>query len=405
MSSATCDVLLVGGGLANGLVAWWLRAERPELRVDVLERGPSLGGQHTWCFHESDLTAAQLERLRPLLTCSWPHYDVRFPRHARRMQGGYHAIRAADFNRVLSATLGAQVRFGCAARAVKPDGVVLEDGRTLRAPLVIDGRGQPISDAFELGWQTFLGQQLQLAAPHGLDAPLLMDASVPQEGGFRFLYLLPWDERTVLVEDTVYAGTPALDRPSLRARIATYAGQRGWQVAAILSEEEGALPIPLSGDLESYLEASPARVPKVGLRAALYHPTTGYSLPEAVRCAEAIAGLPASGLLSANVLAWQRARSRQAWRAGAYLRLLNRLLFQAARPHERVRVFERFYRLPAGLIRRFYAGRLTLPDKLRILSGRPPVSVLRALRCVMPRRRRAHAGTTGWGDGPESGPR
>jgi lycopene beta-cyclase len=228
-----------------------------------------------------------------------------------------------------------------------------------------------------------------------------MDASVPQIGGFRFVYVLPWDAHTLLVEDTLYADTPAIDRTALRARIAAYVAARGWQVATILAEEEGALPIPLGGDLEAYLDVSPARVPKVGLRAALYHPTTGYSLPEAVRCAEAIAALPASSLTSAALLAWQRAHSQRTWRRGRFLRLLNRLLFRAARPDERVRVLERFYRLPSGLIARFYAGRLTLGDKLRLLSGRPPVSVLGAARCVLLRRPRPRPASAAWGEPPQ----
>jgi lycopene beta-cyclase len=43
-------------------------------------------------------------------------------------------------------------------------------------------------------------------------------------------------------------------------------------------------------------------------------------------------------------------------------------------------VLERFYRLPEPLVHRFYAGRLTFLDRARILSGRPPVPVLRAAR-------------------------
>ena len=39
-------------------------------------------------------------------------------------------------------------------------------------------------------------------------------------------------------------------------------------------------------------------------------------------------------------------------------------------------------RLPEGLIERFYAGRSTLPDKARILMGKPPVPIRRALPCV-----------------------
>ena len=47
------------------------------------------------------------------------------------------------------------------------------------------------------------GVEVQLKKPHGLTAPMLMDAQVPQTDGYRFLYVLPFDPRTLLVEDTV----------------------------------------------------------------------------------------------------------------------------------------------------------------------------------------------------------
>ena len=40
---------------------------------------------------------------------------------------------------------------------------------------------------------------------------------------------------------------------------------------------------------------------------------------------------------------------------------------------------QRFYRLPAPLIARFYAGRLRLRDKARVLTGKPPVPVRQAM--------------------------
>jgi lycopene beta-cyclase len=58
------------------------------------------------------------------------------------------------------------------------------------------------------------------------------------------------------------------------------------------------------------------------------------------------------------------------------------MLFGAAEPHQEYRVLEHFYRLPAATIGRFYAGKLTAFDKLRILSGRPPVPLGRALRTL-----------------------
>ena len=67
MNAPTYDVILAGGGLANGLIAWRLRTQRPELRILLLEQDDHLGGNHTWSFHASDLNAAQRAWIAPLV--------------------------------------------------------------------------------------------------------------------------------------------------------------------------------------------------------------------------------------------------------------------------------------------------------------------------------------------------
>jgi lycopene beta-cyclase len=67
------------------------------------------------------------------------------------------------------------------------------------------------------------------------------------------------------------------------------------------------------------------------------------------------------------------------WKQRAFFRMLNRMLFLAAVPDQRWRVLQRFYRLPGGLIGRFYAAKLTPLDKARILFGSPPVPVTKAM--------------------------
>jgi lycopene beta-cyclase len=57
-------------------------------------------------------------------------------------------------------------------------------------------------------------------------------------------------------------------------------------------------------------------------------------------------------------------------------------MFRAGAAHERYRLLERFYGFDQGLIQRFYAGRLTNADRLRIVIGKPPVPILSALSCV-----------------------
>ena len=72
-------------------------------------------------------------------------------------------------------------------------------------------------------------------------------------------------------------------------------------------------------------------------------------------------------------------------RQQSFYRFLNRMLFKAARPHERVNVLQRFYRLSDPLIARFYAGETTRTDAMRLLVGKPPVNVWRAMRCLQER--------------------
>ena len=82
-------------------------------------------------------------------------------------------------------------------------------------------------------------------------------------------------------------------------------------------------------------------------------------------------------------------RTRITGGAQGYWRLLNRMLFIAAQPDKRREVMERFYRLREPLIERFYAGRSTWFDKARILTGKPPVAIVPALRCLPERSARA----------------
>jgi len=109
----------------------------------------------------------------------------------------------------------------------------------------------------------------------------------------------------------------------------------------------------------------------VGYRGGFFHPVTGYSLPLAVRVAQAIAGARNSQAARAAVTALGRALTPQQ----RFGRLLNRLTFEGLPPAARRGAFERFYRLPASTITRFYASRSTVADRARVLLGRPPAGL------------------------------
>lgn len=355
--------------MSGGLTALWLaEAERPFL---LLEAGDHLGGAHTWSFHGTDVSPEAMARLTPLVTARWSGHDVAFPSHRRTLEGEYLSIRSPDFDRVLRARLGDRVRLGAEVVGVDERGVRLASGETLPGT-VLDARGFG-KPSGACGWQTFLGLELELEAPHGLERPMVMDASVTQHGAFRFVYCLPWSARTVLVEDTYYADSPVLDRAVVRERVHDYARARGWKVARVLGEERGALPIPLEG------ETPRPSLPTIGVAAGLFHATTGFSVPMAVAAAELVAKTPEGAL--GVVLA---GHAQAHWRQQGFFRLLNRMLFLGAAPEERVRIFDAFYRHPEALVARFYRGGLTALDVLRVLAtGARTVPGPRAMRAAL----------------------
>ncbi|QXQ05250.1 lycopene beta-cyclase CrtY [Sphingosinicellaceae bacterium] len=376
------DLILAGGGLHNGLIALRLAALRPELRVAVVEAGPSVGGNHTWSSFARDLTPEQAAWTAPLIAHRWDRYSVRFPRHSRIIDMGYVSATSALLDAAVRAALPADcILTGVPIVALDPTSVTLADQRVLTASAVIDGRGQGPTKALDLRWQKFLGIEVELAADHGLEGPIIMDATVPQSDGYRFVYTLPFGPRHVLIEDTYFSDGDDLAPERLRQHLADYAKAQGWEIVRVIREETGILPIALGGDVAALWAEGEAGVGKVGLRAARFNPATGYSFPDAVRTADLVAGLP--DLSPAALDKALRTAAIEAWNGRSLFRLLNKMLFLAAYPHERRQILERFYRLDARLIGRFYASESTFYDRMRILTGKPPIPIPRAVRALL----------------------
>jgi lycopene beta-cyclase len=382
MTMRNCDIAIVGGGLAGGLVALALARLRPEIAVQVLEAGPTAGGDHRWSWFESDLSDDGLRLLDAFRTIRWDHgYDVRFPGFARTLGTPYRSLSSADFAEDLARLLPAgTIRTAADAGVLDRDGVTLASGERITARAVIDCRGFAPSPHLAGGWQVFMGRHLRTRAAHGVERPVIMDATVEQLGGYRFVYLLPLGADELFVEDTYYQDAPALDRPALSARLDGYCRAHGWD-GEELASETGVLPVVTGGDFGAFQQAQ--RIPGVavaGVRGGFAHPLTSYSLPFAAGTALAVAA--GADLPGEQMAAMLEALARRHWNATRFYRRLGAMLFGAP-PGQRRRVFERFYRLDEALIERFYAGRSTLLDRARVLCGKPPVP-LRALAAKQP---------------------
>jgi len=371
------DHVIVGGGLAGGLTALALANAGRGRQVTLIDRELRLGGNHTWSFHLTDLRDDERTLVAPLVTRQWAQHEVRFPGHRRVLEAGYATITSERFAEVLTSRLvGAGVRLLLDRRVagVGSSLVRLEDESLVRGRLVIDARGPDVIAPARAGYQKFVGLELALQSDGPWTRPLLMDATVSQSDGYRFVYLLPFSGRRVLVEDTTYSTNPFLDPFEVERRILAYVAAHGAIVTGVLRRETGVLPLPLDGDGDVDVGSPRARAGgplAIGYRGGFFHPVTGYSLPLAARVALAVAKADTPDETTAAV----RAVARQLEPQRRFGQLLNRLMFEAMPPASRWTALDRFYRLPEATIARFYASATTWGDRARILVGRPPAGL------------------------------
>ena len=367
------DYVLVGGGLANGLIALTLAERRPEASVVLVERDGTLGGDHTWSFFDSDLPPGAAAVLAPLVVARWPGTEVRFPGHRRALESGYSTISSSRFDQVLRRRLGDR-RLHAPVTRVGPGEVQLEDGRRIEAGLVVDARGPGRAVAAPGGFQKFVGLELGLRRPHSLRRrdrdgrhrpaarrlPLHLRAAArarprARRGhGFRRRPVARRRRRRTS------ASAPTPKRPASTSR--------AWS-----ARRSGVLPLPFAPP-----PATPAEPGLLiaGVRAvgSTRRPATRF--PSRRGSPRGWPGMRPTAFPPPRWEAFVAAHRRQV----RFACRLNRLLFRATRPRSGGGVLERFYRLPDDTIARFYALDTTVSDRLRILCGRPP----RGCRCAPP---------------------
>ena len=370
MESCRFDLALVGGGLQNALIFLAVLHHRPESRILLIERDHRLGGNHTWSFHTAAVTELEWPFIEPLVVARWPRHRVIFPEHERSLAQPYASILSDRLDEVVRQRFtdhpACGLVTGVAATEVEANEVRLADGRSFSADLVVDARGPDrLAVQGATGYQKFVGLELRLERPSPVAEPRLMDVTVPQTDGFRFFYVLPFGERSVLVEDTYYSDSPKLDRDHVREEIFAYARRLGLVVAGVDREEAGVLPIPL-GHATPASKTSPL---VAGYQGGWFHATTGYSFPIALRLARHIATRAPRQVFDGDYVRMAREHSRQT----RFALILNRMMFHAFSPEHRYSPLSRFYHLPESTILRFYTLTTTPLDRARVVVGRPPL--------------------------------
>lgn len=378
--------VVVGAGLSGLILAWRCLSSNPNVSVIIIDSNHIIGGDHTWSFNINDIESSLHEWIEPFIAHTWEKYDVKFKSYSRRLNipyctGNSNSLRACVEPFIKSGRL--KLILDTEVIKLTSFDVTILSGEKLTGDYIFDARGFTFDDNIKLGIQKFYGKTIETVKPHNLKYPIIMDATVAQNDGYRFIYCLPFSKNKILIEDTYYSDGLNFDQDKYNKRIDKYIEANDWTEHKVIRVEKGILPITLAID-SKLIEKRGLKYNepiKIGMRGNFYHPVTGYSFPDSVRLASKISKTINSSDKNKRLNLDLEIRKYKLllYRRDRYFRLLNRLLFKASLPSKRHLVLQRFYTLSESLIKRFYEGNLHKKDKLRILIGKPPVPVLKAL--------------------------
>lgn len=292
--------VMAGGGAAGLSVARALLAVLPpDGRILIVDPQRKERNDRTWCFwiDPSDSLFADTERF---ITHRWSAMWFRAPRFERRFEMSpyeYRMVRGIDYYRAVIAELerSGRVDFEFAAVDDVIDGAenarVRVGGREVVAEYVFDSRFMARdfrvdTEQYRFLKQHFVGWTIQTAEPvFDPQAVTLFDLRVPQEGAFRFMYILPESPTRALVEYTLFSST-LLERGVYEQAIRDYVRETLGDTAYTIEEAEDGI-IPMTD--QPFARRAGMRVLNTGTRGGLVKASTGFAFMRMMRDARRIA--------------------------------------------------------------------------------------------------------------------
>ena len=279
------------------------------------------------------------------------------------MKADWGGFGPEDVHQAMLATLEPKYyRLGSKVVAVREDALVLDGGETIKAEGAIDARGLTSMSMLALLHEARFERDYRFAAPHGVDRPVLIDATIDQGPGLRFFECVPLSEQRLRIAD-VCLSERAMPDEQAGSRLAAYVRARGWSRPRVGGEQALARPLPMGGDFAAFWRLGGARAAKLGLRGGFIHPVTGRTVGDAARMALLLSRQrDFSGGALHDLF---EAEARQLWKKRELPRALVAAIAQAP-PERRRGLLERLYRLDSALLQRLQADRLGLLDRGRI---------------------------------------
>jgi lycopene beta-cyclase len=290
------DYIIAGGGLAGLSLAFYL-AESNTLnpgKVLIIDHKSKNVNDRTWSFWEKEKGIFE-----SIVFKKWNKVHTKYHEFERTeliSPYQYKTIRGIDFYNFVKNKLSPLPNFKFINERIlhiDTDSkiVITEEGRhhgnfIFDSYFNIEDLGVP--PAYHDLKQHFLGFVIQTEMAHfDTDCVTYMDMSIPQKEGLRFMYLLPFDSDTALVEFTVFS-EQLLSKEEYEHELKGYLYAHFGSKYKILETEEGIIPMtdyPFPQQkIEGYL--------KIGSKAGFAKPSTGYAFQRTQRyCQQIVADL------------------------------------------------------------------------------------------------------------------
>ena len=304
------DVILAGAGCAGLSMLWHLLSALGEQgnagpwRILVVDATIAPADDRIWCFWGTAESP-----FADISCASWSQLRVAYPRSTlrwRTVQAGsrceglgdqaYYCVRGADyFHTIMSRARrygGVEFLEGAIESIdVHDSGAsVVVDGRRFQArwgfqSVRLSPQDQAAESRYAL-WQHFGGWEVELddATWPEPDVATLMDFNVPQADGLGFMYVLPFDERHVLVESTVF-GRRIWDAAEHDRLLQEYLSRHGVGSYRIVRRERGRVPM----QDRRFSQRWGQHIFNVGTVGGMTKPTTGYTFQRIQAQARALA--------------------------------------------------------------------------------------------------------------------
>lgn len=277
MKHSYYDIIIGGGGAAGRILLFFLSKQPSFLNKSILflESSNDLA-KKTWSFWHNEKIQHPFEELISKKWHNLTFADQNFITNQNISPYVYSCIRGVDFDEFFTDFFKCHTNVKYISATIQ--NVSHSIGGTWAVYTEFDKflcnkfiSNLPVTIPSDCLVQQFYGEYVKFKDPiFNPDSATLMDFSVDFDEKFGFFYLLPFDERTALVECTFFH-KENFDRTKFKSFVDSYMKQKFTYEYETISNEYGCIP------LIDQLPKSSDNIILIGQSAGMIKPSTGYA--------------------------------------------------------------------------------------------------------------------------------